>query len=204
MTAPAGAPALSARIVAAPQEIGARGAGLFVVVPGLARFAPAEREVVALLPVLDINAGLAAGAGAFASMADRADICAGLMAADPFLVVDELAAALRRAGFRAVANFPSVGLIDGEAGAGLAAVGRGFEAELRTLAAFRALGFGTHVYVTDGPSAAAAVARGHDSLVVHPAFRPTEQADAALASAAAAAPGARLLRHAPASQGDRP
>jgi len=191
-------PSLRARIAAVPVELGAADTALAVVIPALARFKPGDREIAAMLPVSDINGELAASAQAFETISQRADVCAGIMAADPFLVIDELAAALRRAGFHSVANFPTVQLIDGAAGAGLAAVGCDLAAELRTLAAFRRLGFSAHAYVIDEASAGIALDAGYSSLVFHDAFRPSNEADAVFAAVRARA-GAGLLRHAPAA-----
>jgi predicted TIM-barrel enzyme len=185
-------------------------AGLIIAVPGLADFAPAERELAAMLPVADINGALVAAAAAFATVhafarasgekTDSSEVCAGLLMVDPFLVIGDLVAALQDGGFRAVANFPTVQLLDGAAGVGLAAVGYDLSAELRQLASLAARGFTPHVYVTDAAGARAALDAGFRDLVFHAAFRPAAEAEEALLPVRAlvsAAKSARLRVHVP-------
>jgi predicted TIM-barrel enzyme len=187
----------AARLAATPDEAAASPAGLVVAMPALAGFTPPQRELAAMLPVSDINGALMAGAHAFAERGhDR--LCAGVLLVDPFLVIDDLVAALAAGGFARVANFPTVQLLDGEAGAGLAAVGYDLAAELRQLAVLAVHGLTPHVYVVDAEAARVALAAGFVDLVFHAAFRRAPEAAEVLEQVRREvdAAGARLRVHA--------
>lgn len=57
------------------------------------------------------------------------DVCVVVLAVDPFRPAGPLLESLRRAGVRAVANFPTTALFDGETGETLSGVGLGAERE---------------------------------------------------------------------------
>jgi predicted TIM-barrel enzyme len=157
-----------ARLIGRPEEFRDSTTGLNIAVPALARFETRHRELAAMLPIVDFNGDLLADAGAFAPLcAQTADVAAGILMVDPFLVAHELADCLRAAGFRAVANFPTIQVVDGQTGHSLAAVGYSFQTELRILMDLRRRGFATHVYVTGVAAAQEALACEFSDLVVY-------------------------------------
>ncbi|BBK33516.1 phosphoenolpyruvate hydrolase-like protein [Stella humosa] len=166
-------------------------------VPALDRFPPRLRALMGLLPVCDINGGLlAALAGQRAPHPEP--VVAGLFAADPFLDARELAAALRRAGILAVANYPTLQLLDGTTAEGLAAVGYHAQSEFARLQALAEDGFEALAYVTSVQAAEAAIACGLASLVIHPeqGGGPARAVAGRIAATAGRA-GARILHHTP-------
>lgn len=177
-----------------PLEAQGRTCALAVMTPALARFAPRLRELASMLPIVDINGTLVTDAPRFAGLAERMPLCAGVLMCDPFLVADEVLVALRSAGVRAVANYPTIQVLDGPSGAGLAAVGINFSAELLRLTWFRQSGMAAHAYVTDAASARQALGAGLTDLVLHPAFRTAAETEAILSEIESLAPG-RVLLH---------
>lgn len=170
--------------------------GARVFVPALARFPADLRELMALLPVVDINGGLLA-ALAEARGEPAPGAVAGLFAVDPFLVRTEMIAALRGAGLRGVANFPTLQLFDGATAAGFGIVGYDLEAELAVLTAFAQAGFEVLAYVTTPAAASQALAAGISSLAYHPGLPPAGDERAALIRIGQIVDeaGATLLRH---------
>ena len=71
----------------------------------------------------------------------RVPVIAGLCATDPFRDPDRLLAEVKELGAVAVINLPSVGMIDGQFGRGLAAAELGYEKEVDFLRAARRAGF---------------------------------------------------------------
>lgn len=181
--------------VSDPREADRLDCALGVLTPALARFAPGLRELAAMLPIVDINGTLVAEAPRFARLATRMPLCAGVLMCDPFLVPGELLETLRTIGVRGVANYPTIQVLDGPAGVGLAAVGLHFSAELMRLAWFREAGMTAHAYVTDAAAARQALAAGVTDLVVHPAFRTAPETDAVVSEIDAFAPRPVLVHH---------
>lgn len=140
-----------------------------VFVPALDRFPPVSRELMGVLPVCDINAVLM---GALARRPVPRHLVAGIFTVDPFLDIREMVAALQQARLAEVANYPTVQLLDGAAGHGLAAVGYHARAEFMRLREFAARGFGTLAYVASPRAAEEALALGLTRLVVHPGLGP--------------------------------
>jgi predicted TIM-barrel enzyme len=133
-------------------------AGVFV--PALAGFPVAVRDLMALLPVVDINGAL------FEALPTTPAPTVGLLLVDPFLNFTDAVRHLRRAGVITVANYPTVQLLDGEDGRALEAVGLGFDAERAALSRFAQAGFRTLGYAASATAAAGLVAVGVDQLVV--------------------------------------
>lgn len=174
----------------------ARGDGVCVLVPALARFPAAVRELMALLPVVDLNQALLS-ALAEARCAPPPGMAAGVFAVDPFLDRAGLIAALRASGVRRVANFPTVQSFDGATSAGFDVVGYDFRAELALMAALAEAGFEPLVYVAGVPAASAALEAGFTTLVYHPGLAPLrgERAVFAQVEQMAAQVGATLFQH---------
>lgn len=167
-----------------------------VFVPALARFPPALRELMALLPVVDLNQALLSALGE-AGRVPPADMVAGVFAVDPFLDRAGLVAALRARGVGRVANFPTVQSFDGATAAGFDVVGYDLRAELALMAALAEAGFEPLVYVAGVQAASAALAAGFRTLVYHPGLEPLrgERAVFAQIEQMAAQAGAALLQH---------
>ena len=165
-------------------------------VPALDRFPPPLRALMGLLPVCDINGALIA-ALAHAPAPVPAHVVAGLFAADPFLDTGELTAVLRRSGLAAVANYPTLQLLDGATGQGLAAVGYHARSEFVRLQELAAAGFEALAYVTSPQAAEEALACGLSAIVLHPgpAGGAPPRAAATRIRAIADRAGARILRH---------
>jgi predicted TIM-barrel enzyme len=130
-----------------------RAAGL----PSLASMLPiaSANEVV-----LDLLPEVAAAVPGF-------PLLAGVCAADPFAVREELLAGLRVRGVCGIQNFPSVGLIDGRFRAQLEESGLGFAADVSLMRAARAAGFFTAPFVFDTDTARAIATASPDAIVVH-------------------------------------
>jgi predicted TIM-barrel enzyme len=107
--------------------------------PALAGAPEALLDLLALLPVCDVNGALTACLEAGA-LGDGPAPVAALFCVDPFLRVPDLAEALLAAGLRRVANYPSIQAVDGETGRTIAAVGYGPAEEIATLLRLRAAG----------------------------------------------------------------
>ena len=174
---------------------GAEGPALFV--PALARFPAAVRELMALLPVTDINGSLIRTLADAPGQAPGSTV-AGLFAVDPFLDPGELRAALRRAGIGRVANYPTVQLFDGATAAGFEVVGYDVRAEFALLRSLADSGLDPVGYVTSPAIARIALDAGCRTLVVHPGLGPGSRLRGSSDQIAelAAESGAALYRHA--------
>lgn len=124
------------------------------------------REVAILLPTnpgpTDLIDYLAAGPG------DFDDVILGLFLASPFLNPEVDGARLARAGFRWLANLPSVAQQDEEFSQQLTDVELGYQRELEYLSGFRDEGFRVAAIVADAHSAAAAAAIEPDVMFALP------------------------------------
>lgn len=173
--------------------------------PGLAGLEGPDLDLLALMPVCDVNGALAEALEGRAPWTPGAAPVVGLFLLDPFLRVNDMAAALRRAGIGRVANYPTIQGFDGEAARSLASVGFSPAAELEALRAFAALGFSTVGFAAGAAAARELAAAGAEAVVLHPGPGGGEEARdrGALAAMAAwlrpelAAGGVRLLAFAP-------
>lgn len=181
-----------------------------VYVPALAPFPPALREIVGLLPVVDINGALLAAISRPDRRDPARDLVAGIFAADPFLDAIELGERLRSAGVARIANFPTLQHFDGATAEGLSAVGYDLQAELAVLMRFAAAGFEVVGYVATVKAAEAALASGLKALAYHPGPPPlpaSERATLAKIEGLAGVACAQLLVHEPVAEeagGDQP
>ncbi|MDP4026459.1 phosphoenolpyruvate hydrolase family protein [Methylobacterium sp. NEAU 140] len=107
--------------------------------PALAGTPDAILDLLALLPVCDVNGALTACLAGKGIGSGPAPVAA-VFCTDPFLRVSDMAETLRAAGLRRVANYPSVQAIDGEPGRTIAAVGYGPDEEIATLVRLREAG----------------------------------------------------------------
>jgi predicted TIM-barrel enzyme len=120
-------------------------------------------ELVGLSPVTDVNR-------AVFELIDQqtAPATVGLFLVDPFLRHLDAIQRLRTAGVRAIANLPTVQLIDGEAGRALDLTQQGWRTEVDVLARYRDAGFGIVGVAAHEEAARAIIALSPECLVVHP------------------------------------
>lgn len=151
---------------------------------------PADRaEYLALLPVQDSNGRLLA---ALAGLPDGVPegVSVGVLAVDPFRPVGPFLETLRHAGVRAVANFPTTALFDGETGETLRGVGLGAEREASFLEQAARTGFAVTGFAVDAVTGRRLRGVGAVRLVVHPGAAtgdPSRDAGSAANAAAVAA-----------------
>ncbi|KMO38420.1 hypothetical protein VQ02_11860 [Methylobacterium variabile] len=137
--------------------------------PALAGAPEALFDLLALLPVCDVNGGLTACLAAGA-IGDGPAPVAALFCVDPFLRVPDLAEVLLAAGLRRVANYPSIQTVDGETGRTIAAVGYGPQEEIATLLRLRAAGLEPVGCAASAGFAAALAAAGIAPVLAIPAL----------------------------------
>uniref|UniRef100_UPI0025D5369C phosphoenolpyruvate hydrolase family protein n=1 Tax=Roseinatronobacter sp. TaxID=1945755 RepID=UPI0025D5369C len=112
----------------------------WVLAPWLAALPRQGRDLLALLPVLDVNAlGLAALPNQPGETTKNA--IAAVFCADPFLRVRDAVQLLRAAGIGKVTNFPTIQIIDGSAAHGFESAGLGTRREAEILGEFAQAGF---------------------------------------------------------------
>jgi predicted TIM-barrel enzyme len=168
-----------------------------VFLPGLRGLEGPRLDLLATLPIADVNGSLLACLEGRLPWPEKATApIVGLFLADPFLRVADVAARLRRAGVRRVANYPTLQAFEGDTARALASVGFAVENELDGLRAFAAEGF-----EPVGFAASAATARQLNAfattVVLHPGpGADRRKRDALVAMAALLAPefGARGVR----------
>lgn len=136
--------------------------------PGLAGLEGPDLDLLALMPVCDVNGGLAEALEGRGPWGSGAAPVAGLFLLDPFLRVPEMAAALHRSGIGRVANYPTIQGFDDGAGRSLASVGFSPAAEFEALRAFAAIGFGTVGFAAGAAAARELAASGARTVVLHP------------------------------------
>lgn len=161
--------------------------GDYLLAPFLAQVAPAHRELVGMLPVVDVNAAALAGLRAVspASPSCRRAV-AGLMLVDPFLRLRDATLALAEAGVSGVANYPTVQLIDGETARVFDSAGAGVAREIAVLTAFSEAGFETVAFAASLDTARAMLRHGPSRLVLHPGLALADWRERAAASLAVA------------------
>jgi predicted TIM-barrel enzyme len=172
--------------------------------PGLRGLEGPDLDLLAMLPVCDVNGGLLTALASRApwSPDDRAPV-AGLFLLDPFLRPPDMAARLRAAGIRRIANYPTIQALDGETARALASVGFSAVQEFEALREFAALGFGVVGFAAGAAAARELAASGAGTVVLHPGPGAGPREDEALAATVAwlrpelAARGVALLAFSP-------
>lgn len=139
----------------------------WVLAPWLAGLPAPGRDLLALLPVLDVNA---LGFAALRALPEGAgtDAIAALFCADPFLRMHDGVQLLRAAGISRVTNFPTIQVIDGSAAHGFESAGLGMRREAEVLGEFVRAGFEVTGFATSAENAALLARKGVRSLVLHP------------------------------------
>ncbi|MFN3276072.1 MAG: phosphoenolpyruvate hydrolase family protein [Paracoccus sp. (in: a-proteobacteria)] len=139
-------------------------------------------DLLSLLPVTGINDWFDQPAGPAPPGAVH-----GLLAADPFIHIPDIARSLLRAGITGVANFPSTQLMDGETVRALDASGCGPQREFEVMGQLAALGLALTVVVSDMASLRTAARLPCLRIVIHPGLPLPEVAARSEAAARAAA-----------------
>lgn len=139
----------------------------WVLAPWLAALPRQGRDLLALLPVLDVNAlGLAALPNQPGETTKNA--IAAVFCADPFLRVRDAVQLLRAAGIGKVTNFPTIQIIDGSAAHGFESAGLGTRREAEILREFAQAGFEITGFATSAENGAVLARQGVHALVLHP------------------------------------
>lgn len=147
-----------------------------ITAPWLAGLPPEQRDLLSLLPVLDVNGAVFAALQeapeqqetAAMNSAARTGTIAALLCADPFLRVRDAAALLRAAGIDGVANFPTIQVIDGVAARGFESADLGPRREAEVLARFANEGLAVTGFATSAENGLLLMEHGATALVVHP------------------------------------
>src|SRR4051794_25253396 len=124
-------------------------------------------SLAGMMPYGDANAIVMDMAREVLPIARRTAVLAGVCGTDPFRLMPNFLADVKRAGFTGVQNFPTVGLIDGTFRAGLEETGMGYDLEVEMIRQARALDLLTAPYVFTEDEARAMAAAGADVLVPH-------------------------------------
>jgi len=143
-----------------------------------------QRDLLALLPVLDINGAMVTALGDTRTpltgvpdarpVSAQPGVIAALLCVDPFLRVRDLAALLKAAGIVEVANFPTIQVIDGVAARGFDSADLGLQREARILAGFAEAGLAVTGFATTAENGRVLLDHGVTTLVVHPGLPSTE------------------------------
>ncbi|HEV2559390.1 MAG TPA: phosphoenolpyruvate hydrolase family protein [Microvirga sp.] len=154
--------------------------------PALRGLEGGDLDLLAMLPVCDVNGDLARqfAFGAPWPVPGPAPV-AGLFMLDPFLRLPDMATALRAAGIGAVANYPTIQVLEGETANGLASVGLSPAQEFEVLREFGRLGFAMVAFATGAAAARELAAAGARTVVLHPGPRPGPRENEAVATMSA-------------------
>ncbi len=139
--------------------------------PWLAQIPAAQRDLLALLPVLDVNGAVfnaLKGAHSDPQPLARPGISAALLCVDPFLRVRDVVALLASAGIGGVANFPTIQIIDGVAARGFDSADLGLRREAQMLARFAEQGLSVTGFCTTAENGQRMLDHGASVVVVHP------------------------------------
>lgn len=136
--------------------------------PGLRGLEGAHLDLLATLPISDVNGALMAALDDPLPWPKEAEApIVGLFLGDPFLRLSEATARLKRAGVRRVANYPTLQTFEGETARALASVGFALGVELDGLRALAAEGFQV-VGFAGGAATARQLSAFATSVVLHP------------------------------------
>jgi len=165
-------------------------AGIFA--PWLAALPAARRDLLALLPVVDVNGALfdalgdTAPTGTPARQPPQADMIASLLCVDPFLRVRDITAVLGANQIGGVANFPTIQVIDGVAALGFDSADLGVRREAQILARFANEGLAVTGFATSADNGLRLLDHGASALVVHPGPPSSDWRNRAIAARGAA------------------
>jgi len=123
--------------------------------------------LAALAPLGNANEAAALGLPRLAELCAPCPMAMGACGSDPFLLPGPAFAAWRAAGLEGIANFPTLGQVDGFFRAELESAGLGVASEIAFLRAAHAAGFFTVGFACAPEDAAACAGAGCDALIVH-------------------------------------
>lgn len=162
-------------IVTSAESAHRRGPGPCILCPILAGLGPQLSDIAAVLPVGDANGLILSELEKEPTQA--AHVVAGVLANDPFRSQERLLTALRERGMRAVANWPSLGLISGELGQALTHSGFTFQAEVDLLRRARMMGFATVAFASGAAQVQQALAAEPSMIVLAPPLSAASEQD---------------------------
>lgn len=149
-----------------PSKVDSRQPQIFA--PWLDLLPEAQRDLLSILPVLDINGSLLAALRSARVGENTGPRIAAVLCVDPFLRLHDMTRFLRAAGITAVTNFPTVQIVDGTAARGFESADLGVEREVATLHQFLQEGFAVTGFATSRENALRMTGRGIRDLVIHP------------------------------------
>jgi predicted TIM-barrel enzyme len=123
--------------------------------------------LAALAPLGNANEAAASELPGLPDLCAPCPVAMGACGSDPFLLPGPAFAAWRAAGLEGIANFPTLGLVDGFFRAELESAGLGVAAEIAFLRAAHADGFFTVGFACTPEDTAACAAAGCDALIIH-------------------------------------
>lgn len=138
-----------------------------ILLPALAGIDAERADLLLHLPVVDVNGACERAFAQGGVVPTAAGAAAALFGGDPFLRPD-LPRRLKRAGFAAIANFPSAQILDGDAARAVELVRYGLAADLRLLDGARAAGLAAIGFAFAPEAARSVVEAGAATVVVHP------------------------------------
>lgn len=123
--------------------------------------------LMALAPLGNANEAAGAGLSRLPELCAPCPVAMGACGSDPFLLQGPAFAAWRAAGLEGIANFPTLGLVDGFFRAELESAGLGMASEIAFLRAAHDAGFFTVGFACTPDAAAACAEAGCDALIAH-------------------------------------
>lgn len=132
-----------------------------------------QRDLLSILPVLDINGALFSTLGGVSddevASTTAADMqIAALLCVDPFLRLRDVTRLLKSAAITAVTNFPTVQVVDGTAARGFESADLGVEREAAILSQFIKQGFSVVGFATSAENGLCLMDAGVRDLIIHP------------------------------------
>jgi len=167
--------------------------GPCILAPWLEALPPGPRDLLALLPVADINGFALSAIGGLKRRPDPG-LFAAIFCADPFLRVRDVVEALQRAGIRGVTNFPTVQAIAGQTARDLDSADLGVQREIRVLGDFARAGLQIAAFASSAEAGALMGRLGAGCVILHPGPAATDWRGRA-AAARRTAEAIRSLRH---------
>lgn len=158
------------QIVTRASTIAQGDASHFLYAPWADTLSPGNVDLLALLPIIGVNDAIETDLSEqdTGEPAVMQNAVACMMTADPFIHVPHVARRLRSRGIGAVANFPTVQLMDGETGRALDAGRCGSEREFEFLGEMAKSGFSITAFVSSLNALRRATELQCSRIVVHP------------------------------------
>jgi predicted TIM-barrel enzyme len=149
------------------------GAELCFFLPAMLGLAPRVVDVLACLPISNVNAELIATLSSRPEKARAVDFGC-VFAADPFYDSGRLSDDVLALGVDGIANMPSIGFLTGPFSDAMTASGFDFEREMHCLRTAKRRGLKTAAFVRSLPQGVHALDQEPDLIVVHPG-RPVDR-----------------------------